>query len=147
MFSMNSEPIIKEQLLGAPAERVWKALTDNNEMKKWYFDIVQFEPRVGFEFTFEGRSDEKIYIHLCKIREVIPGKKLSHSWRYEGYPGLSNLTFELFPEGDKTRLKLTHDGLETFPQDNPDFARESFVGGWNHIIGKSLPEYLAKEGE
>jgi uncharacterized protein YndB with AHSA1/START domain len=147
MFSMNSEPIIIEWLLGAPADRVWKALTDKTEMKKWYFDIAQFEPRVGFEFTFEGRSDDKIYIHLCRITEVIPGKKLSHSWRYEGYPGLSHLTFELVPEGDKTLLKLTHKGLETFPQDNPDFARESFVGGWNHIIGKSLPEYLAKEGE
>jgi uncharacterized protein YndB with AHSA1/START domain len=143
---MKNEPVIIERLLVAPSERVWKAITDKTEMKKWYFDIAQFEPRVGFEFTFEGRSDDKTYIHLCKITEVIPGKKLSHTWRYAGYPGLSNLTYKLFPEGDKTRLRLTHKGLETFPQDNPDFARESFAGGWNHIIGTALPEFLAKEG-
>ena len=75
---------------------------------------------------------------------MVPEKKLAYSWRYENYPGNSVVTFYLSPEGDKTRLKLTHEGLETFPQDKPDFAKESFAGGWTEIIGKSLPEYLKK---
>jgi hypothetical protein len=51
------------------------------------------------------------------------------------------VTFELFDEAGKTRLKLTHEGLETFPASNPDFAKESFTEGWTHIIGKSLKEF------
>ena len=70
-------------------------------------------------------------------------KKLKYSWQYRDYEGLSFVTFELFAEGDKTRLKLTHEGLETFPAIK-DFARESFEGGWNYIIGKSLKEYMEK---
>src|SRR5512138_3526899 len=31
---------------------------------------------------------------------------------------------ELAPEGDGTRFKVTRSGLETFPQNNPDFSRE-----------------------
>jgi hypothetical protein len=53
------------------------------------------------------------------------------------------VTFELFEEGSKTRLKLIHEGLETFPQDNADFVKENFEQGWTGLIGKMLPEYLA----
>src|SRR5512138_578692 len=141
---MNTEPIRLEQVLKAPVERIWKALTDKDEMKEWYFDIPWFEPRLGFEFHFQGGSEDRVYLHLCRITEVKPLSKLAYSWRYEGHSGISYLTFELTPEGDKTRLKLTHEGLETFPDDNPDFARTSFEAGWNYIIGKSLPEYLER---
>ena len=63
---------------------------------------------------------------------------MPNSWRYYGYEGNSFVTFELFAEGGKTRLKLTHEGIETFPASNPDFARESFMNGWTFLIGPSL---------
>jgi hypothetical protein len=62
---------------------------------------------------------------------------------YEGEPGESHVTWELFAEGDKTKVRLTHTGLETFPKD-PAFARENFVKGWTAIVGESLAGYLAK---
>ncbi|MEO8399488.1 MAG: SRPBCC domain-containing protein [Ignavibacteriaceae bacterium] len=142
---MKQEPLVKEVTVNAPAAKVWKALTDNKEMKNWYFDIKEFKPVVGFEFTFEGGKDDKVYVHLCKITDLIKNKKLSYSWKYKDYPGNSLVTFELFEEGNKTRLKLTHEGIESFPQDLPDFARESFSDGWDYIIGKSIKEYLEKD--
>jgi len=55
------------------------------------------------------------------------------------------VTFELFPEGNRTRLKLTHTGLESFPSDVvPELKRENFVEGWNKIIGTSLKEFVEK---
>jgi uncharacterized protein YndB with AHSA1/START domain len=141
---MKQEPFVLERTLNAPIEIVWKAITDKDEMKKWYFDIQSFRPEVGFEFAFEGTNEGKTFLHLCKITEVVRNKKLSYSWRYEGYTGISLLTFELSPEGEKTNLKLTHEGLETFPQNLPDFARKNFVAGWNYIIDKSIQEYLEK---
>jgi uncharacterized protein YndB with AHSA1/START domain len=140
---METAPFVIERTYNAPADKVWQAITDKDKMKQWYFDLKEFKPEVGFEFQFSGGSKEKSYLHLCKITEVVTGRKLSHSWQYDGYPGESFVTFELFPEGDKTRLKLTHAGLETFPAER-DFSRESFTKGWTHIIGKSLPEYLEK---
>ena len=142
---MNNQPFVIERVYNASVERVWDAITSKEEMKQWYFDLSDFKPEPGFEFTFpgEGRNCEK-YIHRCKVTEVIAGKKLSYSWAYEGYPGSSEVTFELFPEGDKTRLRLTHAGLETFPASNSDFARESFAEGWTYLTGTSLTEYLEK---
>ena len=146
---MKDEAIVKEVLLNVSPSKVWKAITIKEDMKLWYFDISEFKLTVGFEFQFEGGKDDKSYLHLCKITEVIPGKKLSYSWRYDGYPGNSLVTFELLEEGNlpdgkagKTRLRLTHEGLESFGTENPDLARENFVEGWNHIIGKSIKEYL-----
>lgn len=142
---MNTEPIVIERTFKAPASVIWDAITDKNKMKQWYFDLATFRPEVGFEFRFNGGPDGRIYVHVCKITEVVPGKKITYSWRYEGYDGISFVTFELFEEGDKTRVRLTHEGLETFPATEfNDFAKENFVQGWTYFIGKALKEYLEK---
>lgn len=142
---MKTEPFVIERTFNAPSSRVWKAITDKAKMKQWYFDLSEFKPEVGFEFQFpgEGHNCEK-YVHLCKITEVIPGKKLTYTWRYENHEGNSVVSFELFEEGNSTRLKLTHAGLETFLMNNPDFAKESFAEGWTQLIGTSLKEFVEK---
>jgi uncharacterized protein YndB with AHSA1/START domain len=142
---MKAEPFVIERTYDASADRVWEAITVKEKMKQWYFDLADFQPRVGFEFTFEGGSENQTYIHLCRVTEVIPGRKIAYTWRYKGYPGESKVTFELFPQDGQTRLKLTHEGLETFPQDKPDFAKKSFEAGWTEILGKMLMDFLAKE--
>jgi len=144
---MDTQPFVIERIYNAPIAKVWKAITSKEEMKQWYFDFAEFRPEVGFEFQFEGGNEERSYIHLCKITEVVKERKLAYSWRYEGFEGNSLVTFELFPEGDRTKLKLTHDGLETFPVSNPDFAKKNFVEGWDQIIGTSLKEFVEKQNQ
>src|SRR5689334_3726411 len=141
---MNNDPIVIEQVVNAPVEKVWEALTNPQLMKQWYFDIPGFRAEVGFEFQFEGGTDSHKYLHKCRVTEAIPGRKLSHSWRYEGYEGNSFVSFELSPEGQKTRVRLTHMGLESFPADNPDFAKQNFVQGWTEILGTSLKNFLQR---
>jgi uncharacterized protein YndB with AHSA1/START domain len=142
---MSAQPFVIDRIYNAPAERVWQAITDNNKMKQWYFDLDAFKPEVGFEFSFSGKGTKgEHYLHLCKITEVVPGKKISYSWKYAKYEGRSLVTFELFAEGEKTKLKLTHSGLETFPENNDDFAKESFAAGWTEIIGNNLKAYVEK---
>lgn len=140
---MKHEPIIREIVIDAPVEKAWQAITDKEQMKQWYFDLAEFRAEPGFEFHFFGGPPEKQYKHLCKVVEVVPNKKISYTWRYDGYPGDSLVTFELFPENGKTRVRLTHSGIETFG-DEPDFAKKNFEAGWSEIIGKLLPEFLSK---
>ena len=139
------DPVIVEELYEAPVDMVWLALTDNSQMKKWYFELDDFIPEVGFRFQFEGGgSENKIYTHLCEITEVIPNNKISYTWKYEGYAGCSEVTFQLISKGDKTELKVTHEGLETFPS-LPDFAKENFREGWKSIIGTNLKNFVEKK--
>jgi uncharacterized protein YndB with AHSA1/START domain len=134
-----------ERTYNAPVGKVWQAITNKAQMKEWYFDVDGFKPEVGNVFTFSGGPpDGEQFLHICEILEIVPDKKLSHSWRYDGYAGNSILTWELFDEGGKTRVKLTHTGLDTFPADKPDFVINNFNEGWTHILGISLKDYLEK---
>jgi uncharacterized protein YndB with AHSA1/START domain len=146
MTTKTEEAVVIERTFNAPVERVWKALTDADEMRGWYFDLKEFRPEVGFEFEFTVEHGGNAYHHLCKIAEVVPQKKLAYTWRYAGEEGDSLVTFELFPEGNKTRLRLTHEGLETFPK-VPAYARSNFEKGWTEIIGSSLKQFVESTGK
>lgn len=142
---MDTSPFIIERTFNASADKVWKAITDAEQMKQWYFDLPDFKPETGYKFEFWGEDGCNKFLHLCEVTEVVEGKKLSHSWRYDGYPGDSSVTWELFSEGDKTRVVLTHTGLETFDGENhPSFRRENFIAGWTDIVGRSLKEFVEK---
>ena len=132
---MKNTPIVVEATINAKPDAVWRAFTNKDRMREWQFDIKEFKPVVGFEFSFLGGPPEKKYLHVCKVTEAAPSKLLSYSWRYDGYEGNSQVTFELFPAGERTRLKVTHTGVDTFPTTNSDFAKTNFVTGWTEIVG------------
>lgn len=137
------QDIILTQTFDATIDQVWKAITDKDQMQRWYFELAEFKPEVGFQFQFTGGpSPDRQYLHLCEITEVIPEKNLTYSWRYDGYAGNSFVTFELTSEGNSTHLKFTHTGIDSFPKDNPDLAIGNFIEGWNFIIHTSLKDYV-----
>ena len=136
-----AEALVLERTFNAPLARVWKALTDVEQMREWYFDLKEFKPEVGFEFGFVVEHEGNTYHHLCKVTEVIPQKKIAYTWRYKGEVGDSLVTFELFGERDRTRLKLTHSGIETFPK-TPAYARKNFEAGWTEIVGSELKRFV-----
>ena len=142
----STDALVIERAFNAPVARVWKALTDVGQMREWYFDLEEFKPKVGFEFGFVVEHEGHTYDHRCRITEVIPQKKIAYTWRYEGHEGNSLVTIELFPEGEKTRVKLTHEGLETFPK-TAAFARENFEKGWTAIVGTELKQFVERGGQ
>jgi uncharacterized protein YndB with AHSA1/START domain len=136
-------PIVLERVYNARPEMIWKALTEKDRMQDWYFKLAEFKAEPGFEFRFEVEHEGHHYIHLCKVKEVIPGEKISYTWRYEGQPGDSLVSFELFPQGSQTKVRLVHEGLDTFPK-LPEYDKKNFLQGWTHILGTSLKQYLGK---
>jgi len=137
------EPLVVERTFDAPVALVWGALTDKEDIKQWFFNLPEFTPAVGSEFQFDVEHEGFSYRHRCKVTEAIPNKRLAYTWRYEGHAGDSLVTLELSAEGSKTRIKLTHEGLETFP-DQADFRRENFEAGWTALIGDLLPKFLSQ---
>lgn len=135
-------PVVVERLLDAPVSRVWQALTNREEFKHWYFDLAEFRPEVGFEFEFDAGEEGKTFLHHCRVTSVIPERELAYTWHYVGYEGDSLVTFTLVPDDGKTRLRVTHTGLETFPPIK-DFVRGNFLTGWTDIVGRGLKEHLA----
>jgi uncharacterized protein YndB with AHSA1/START domain len=139
----SSQPIIVEQDFDVSRETVWKAITDHEQMINWFFDnIPEFEAEVGFETQFNVSTGERDFHHLWKITEVIPEQKIVYDWRYQDLPGAGKVTFEIFEEGDGSRLRVTNEGLESFPRDIPEFTRESCEGGWKYFIQGNLKKYV-----
>ena len=140
-----AQPFTIDRVFPVTPERVWNAITDPAEMKNWYFDLPGFKAKVGYRFEFmAGQPGGIQYRHLCEVTEVIPGSKLTYSWKYDGYEGDSFVSFILTKVEEGTHLRLVHAGIETFPASNPDLVPKNFEAGWTEIIGNSLAAYLAK---
>jgi len=141
----NDEPIIVEQTFNTTVDMVWNSITDVDQMRQWYFEnIPSFKAEIGFETQFNVQSQERNFLHMWKVTEVVPQKKITYNWKYDGYPGDSFVVFELFKQNNLTKLKLTHRVVESFPEDIPEFSRESGFEGWTFFIRKSLKEFLEK---
>lgn len=142
----NSAPIFVEQIFNAPTAIVWKAITDTDQMRQWFFEtMIDFEPKVGYQTEFDVECEGKIYLHQWKVTEVVPETRLVCDWRYGGYPGESLVTWELSESTDGTKLKLTHTGHDTFPQNNAIFSREICVAGWTYLVQESLKAFLSAQ--
>ena len=141
----NDKPIIVEQTFDASIDTVWNSITEIDQMRQWYFEnIPSFKPEVGFETHFNVKSQGRNFLHLWKVTGVVPLKMITYNWKYEGYPGDSFVVFELFKQNNLTKLRLTHQVKESFPEDIPEFSRESGIEGWTFFIKKSLKEFLEK---
>ena len=136
-------PIVVEQDFGKPILEVWNAITDREHMILWFFDnIPDFHPEVGFETSFDVDSGNRIFRHLWKIIEVDQPTKIVYHWSYPDFEGEGIVTFELIENQNGTTLRLINEGLHTFPDDIPEFTRDSCTGGWNYFIKDRLKNYL-----
>ncbi|MBY8822401.1 SRPBCC family protein [Sphingomonas colocasiae] len=131
-----ADTIRMERMLDAPVDTVWRYLAESELRGKW-FAAGEMEPRVGgsvaLVFDHDNLSaDDVPYLEpYAKWKGAIgherviafdPPRRLAISWD-GGSEGVA--TFELFPDGERTRLVLTHSGI-TGPA-----PMASFGGGWH----------------
>lgn len=137
-------PVIAEQYFNRPISEVWSAISEPEKMQKWFFDTIEsFKPETGFETSFNVKTPNAEFLHLWKLTEVVPEKKIVYDWRYKDYAGRSIVTFELFEIENQTLLRVTHINPEPYNPDIIEFRRESCQGGWDYFIKESLKNYLA----
>jgi len=141
----NEPLIIVEQTFNKSIEKVWRSITEIDHMRQWYFEnIPDFKPEIGFETQFMIVNKGRKFLHLWKVTEVIPQRKITYTWKFKDYAGDSYVDFDLFEQKEGTKLRLTVHVLEDFSDDIPEFRRESCIGGWEYFIKKRLKEYLEK---
>jgi len=138
-----NEPIIVEQTFNFPIEKVWKAITNIDQMKCWFFNNIEdFKPEVGFKTQFNVTNENRNFLHLWQILEVDPLKKIVYNWKYDGYEGDSFVHFELFEIKNSTTLRVTSVVIEAFPTNIPEFEAESCRQGWNYFIKDRLKNFI-----
>lgn len=127
-----------ERLLPAPVERVWDYLTDSELRRKW-FAGGEMELRPGGSLTLVFRNaelspvDDEVPEKFRKYEgfesrgEVVraePPRLLVFNWFEESGPP-TEVSWELEPDGEQTRLTLTHRRLANRA------AMVDVSGGWH----------------
>ena len=135
-----------ERILDAPPETVWRYLTEADLRGQWFMSGTDSRPNGEFELLVDHDrlSDEDVAYpdsHKCfkgtifheKVLRFEPPRLLETTFQ-GGKNGA--VTYELFREGPRTRLVLTHNGI-TSPSGFHDFG-----GGWTSHLAV-LEEKLA----
>jgi len=144
-----------ERVLDAPVDAVWRYLTEAELRSKWFMGGTDARPDSEFELLndHDNLSDDDVpypadYAQYKgtswheKVVRFEPPRLLETTFQ-SGKNG--RVTFELFPEGDRTRLVLTHSGIES-PTGFQDFG-----SGWNshltvleeRLAGRNIKDFWA----
>jgi uncharacterized protein YndB with AHSA1/START domain len=135
-----------ERTFDAPAEMVWRYLTEAELRGRWFMGGTDATPGGEFDLVVdhdrlsdgdapypESYAEFKGTVWTEKVTRFEPPRLLETTFQ-SGKNG--TVTYELFPDGDRTRLVLTHSGI-TSPSGFQDFG-----GGWNSHL-TVLEERLA----
>src|SRR5919112_2741013 len=145
-----------ERTLDAPIETVWLYLTEAELRRDWFmggtdataggeFDLVVDHANLSEDKDVpypESYAKYKGAVWSEKVTRFEPPHVLATTFQ-GGKNGV--VTYELFAQGDKTRLVLTHSGIES------GTGAEDFGTGWNShltvleekLAGRSVRDFWA----
>jgi uncharacterized protein YndB with AHSA1/START domain len=118
-----------EKFLPHPPAAVWKALIDPDLHARWWA-AGDIKPVAGHRFTLDMGTFGS---QPCEVTEVDAQRLLAYRFA-EGSLD-TTITWTLHPEGEGTRLVLTHAG---FDLDSP-IGRQAYDGmgkGWPHVLSR-----------
>ena len=141
--------IRKSIVIHASPEVVFNAITDPNELTNWFPDNAIFDGRIGgkVRFTFKKERSKDLDRDYCpegSVKEFVPNKKVSYSWRLVDIPEFPEtiVTWELEEiDPNKTKLEVIHSGFSGKEQGKLSFKEHD--QGWSYFLSR-LEEYLRK---
>ena len=104
---MDTKTITKEQFIKATPERIFRALTEKQELERWFVHEADLELKPGGKIRTEWAPGVGEH---GKVKEVKPSQLFSFTWEALS-PTPTTLAFALAKEKDGTALTLTHSGI------------------------------------
>lgn len=149
----DQDTLITDVHIAAPPERVFKAISDEQEQRIWWdkkdgnLRSWEMDARRGGKWRF---STNKTSMNIngisqfeCsgEILEFDPPRVLAYTWIANWHGDKSRKTvvrWELSPKDGGTLVKVTHSGLA-----QEDVARKDYQGGWPGVV-EQLKNYIEK---
>ena len=136
----NKNGFVKQTVvIKSPQEVVFRALTNADELIRWFPTRVESDPRPGGKFKFawefanasENGSQEGEYV------EVVPNSMLSYTWQADTIPTL--VSIQLSEANGETTLDLDHASLQEGA--DGDKLHEMHANQWGFFL-MNLKGYL-----
>jgi uncharacterized protein YndB with AHSA1/START domain len=123
-------------IINAPAPLVWKALTDTEIVKQYFFGTEQVSDwKEDSDIVWTGEWDGKAYRDHGKILEINPGKFVTYSYwssmsgtddKPENY---QNVSYNVTEDNGVTTLDIIQDNIKD------EAAKEHSEQNWQHLFG------------
>jgi uncharacterized protein YndB with AHSA1/START domain len=146
IITPDQDSIIAEIDIAAPPERVFDALTQSDQLLRWFTDAscpVKFwrmDARLGGSYSYATEKSNFVVNGVdefkChgEITEIDPPRLLVYTWVANWHLDPQKKTavrWELTPTATGTHVKVTHSGLAQEPE-----ARADYSGGWIGVVEK-----------
>lgn len=134
---IQDEIIERQIVVNKSATDIFRALTDENHLSMWFSDTVtKIDARIGGIYDVGWRNSRGQQVGPQTITEFEPDRLLGYSWSHDRDGG-RKARWMLEPDGEKTIVKLTHEGFM------PGRYNKDYAQGWHAYI-LTLKEYMEK---
>ncbi len=134
---MEKSEIKKTIMTNSDPANVFRKISDEGELKKWWVDVPELELKQGGKMLFRFLKEnsemlEKDYMVEGKVLQVEPDKKLTYTWKPVDDPDFPDSVVDWTIEqiDSKTKITLTHSGLQGCK------IFDLLDAGWGYFLNK-----------
>jgi len=150
VITADNDAVVTEIQIAAPPERVFRALTDERELTRWFnnpscpIKFWQMDARAGGQYSYATQKGSVVVNGVSEfechgeILEFDPPRLLVYTWYgnwHENKTLRTVVRWELSPAAAGTHVKVTHSGLT-----QEAAARKDYSGGWPGVL-ESLKKF------
>jgi uncharacterized protein YndB with AHSA1/START domain len=129
--------------LAAPPARVFRALSDGDELRAWFASDAAVEARPGGAYHFWGSATLGAPSRAEATQTLTrfeAGRELAFAWTLQGVP--TEVSYRVTGDGDASKLEVRHAIRGALPYRRPDHV----VSDLWRILGGNLGEHLRGTG-
>lgn len=133
--------IIKEQVLNHSIDKVWNAISKQEEISSWFIN-ADFKAEEGYRYSFKSKGEDCTEINGV-VKEADP-YTLIYTWVVQDTNVETTVKWELKKTLEGTALYLEHSGISNYSGETAITMFGHFGKGWENCFNL-LTEYLGKE--
>lgn len=134
--------IIKEQMLNHSIDKVWNAISIQEEISAWFIN-ADFKAEPGYKYTFTASEEQGCTQITGVVKEANP-YTLIYTWVVQDTNTETTVKWLLEEINGQTKLLLEHSGISNYPGETAINMFGHFGKGWDNCFNL-LTEYLSKE--
>ena len=142
---LEREPIIKRVLIQASPDIVYKALTDERDLARWFCDRATSDPCEGGEFTAFWRSGKTGIKGLARFTRLIPASCVELTWVDEGGILVEDahhvFRYSIQHKHGTTEVALCDENGAAMDEE----SHRELSEGWNYVL-QDLKDFCERRG-